>query len=55
MFETLLWAVVSVPIIATIVIAGCIMAAPGRNSTTSIDPLEPDTRVDPTSRRPELL
>ena len=55
MSETLLWAVVSVPIVATIVIAGCVMAAPRRNSSTSIDLLKPDSRVDPTSRRPELL
>ena len=55
MFKVLLAMVVSVMVVVAVIVVAHVMAAPRRNFARSTDPLEPNARVNPASRRPELL
>jgi 4-hydroxybenzoate polyprenyltransferase len=54
MLQTLLWAAVSLTLVATIAMAACIMVGFSRSANTITD-LTHDAGVDPTSRRPDRL
>src|SRR5215212_4096451 len=55
MFEMLLGAAISLIVIATILVAAHAIAAPDQGSHKFTDTLRRNTRVDPTSRGPDLL